>query len=1113
MQGYSGPAAGTGITLLVQELPLVITKVSTAVGGDGAYVTTTITGAQFSAAATVQFSRPGIAEYTPVSYQVVNSTEIIAVFDFTGAPLGSYDVIVTNPDGSAAIVPYDFLVQQVVEPDVTIGIGGNRTILAGDSQDYSIQLDNLGNLDAAYTFFQVGVPQLGTNYVVYGLPYLTFTSDVSGQPSNLATSANANVPYSAITGITNTNGQLITSGFLLNADAGSSSGFTVNVQTYPGLEALNARAFNSFAATLDAIAPSLAPLLANGASGLPAWWEAYKALVSQGNPQLKGVLDQLDFVGDYNADVAIPSADVIPYIPFRFDIFAAATTMTRDEFVTYMTNQALSLRTNIIAAEGTANAPPASLLALIGDPTRFVNLELAALESAGILTPVDGVPPIDTQEDIQSLISVLTSGILYGPAGSSVRSTGDLLGFFSELTTLYGSNLSTPAPTSGSVVPAGGDYESGTPLPVLQTLADYNLNLTAPTNFEAFNVYVPWVPFEDRGAALPADYQINGPVPNAADPFASLNFSNYFNNQGAVNASASITGPQTDQTNGFLPGGTALPYTINFQNNAGSSSYVNQVTIVVQLDPSLDPHTFQLGAIKVGGITISVPAGRSSFSQDIDFTATLGFVLRVSAGIDLSQNPASAKWVIQAIDPLTGEPLTDATRGLLMPNDATGAGAGYVSWSAQVKPDIATGTLISESAAIVYDTKPPETTLTLTQAVDEVPPTTTLTVTQIGTTNAYMVKYNVVDDEGGSGFAHVTLYVATDGGNYAIWQSQLSSASGTLVYTGAAGHTYQFLGLATDNAGNQEQPKSTTAAVPSDGSAVNLGTTPTVTTTAANFGQAPAPVVTQSTNALFTAAQKDVPSAVPTSRASGFTSILAPFIGEDFVAGITESEAGIGPQAIVQRPDGSFLISGGANRGTLYLVPATGTLTPVPLITLDQPIVNMAFDKLGDLWATTAGGPLLQIDPVTGQVLGSYGTGITNAIAVDPRLRHDLCQHGSRHLDLRPGHPCVHAVEPRPEPSGQLDCGRQPGRCLGRHPAGSQHGGGVQRPAARRHPAHLQQPDRQHCLRPGRHRAGRAAVCLAQLRRHRCQWDRVYQQRPDDGRCGDPAAGGAGQRR
>ena len=984
VQGYSGPSTGTNITLLAEELPLLITDVETDVGGAGAYVTTTISGAQFSTGATVKLTRPDIAEYTPVSYQVINSTEIIAVFDLTGAPYGSYDLVVTNPDGSQAIIPYRFLIEQVVEPDVTIGIGGNRTILAGDSQDYSIQLDNTGNLDAPYTFFQVGVPQLGNNFIVYNLPYLTFSSNVSGQPTNLATSANANVPYSSIAGITDTNGQLITSGFLLNSAGESSSGFTVNVQTYPGLEALNARAFNSFRAEAATFAPSLDSLLANGASGLAAWWTAFKALVADGNAQLQSTLDQIDFVGDYNNNTAIPSADVIPYIPFSFSIFAAATTMTRDEFVTYMTNQALTLRTNILASVGTANAAPAPLLALVADPTRFVNLELAALEAAGILQPVGGIPPISTEQDIQSLISVITSGILYGPSGSSIRSTGNLIGFFDNLLTLYGSNLSLTAQLAGAASPAGGEYDSTVPIPALQTLSQYNLNLTSPTAFEAFNIYVPWIPFEDRGAGLPADYQINGPVPNASDPFATLNFANYFSNPGAVATSVSLTGPQTDATMGFLPAAAALPYTVNFQNNPTAGTYVNSITIVTQLDPSMDPTTFQLGAIKIGNITVNVPAGQSTFTQDIDFTATRGFILRVSAGIDLSQNPASAKWVIQAIDPLTGEVLTDSTRGLLMPNDAQSDGAGYVSYTVQLKPDVATGTLVSASAAVVTDTQPPENTETLTQAVDETPPTTTLTATRIGASNAYNVVYHSADDAGGSGLANVTLYVAVDGGNYTVWQSKLTAASGSYVYMGSAGHTYQFLGLATDNAGNQEQPASSTPQVPVTTSSVNLGTTPVVTTTAPNFGIAPTPATTLSTNVLFTAAQQNVPSAVPATRASDFTSVLAPFVGEDFADGFTQSEGGIGPQAIVELPDGSFLISGGANRGSLYLVAPDGTIGVTPLITLAQPIVNMAFDLSGELWATTAGGPLLQLDPVTGAILASYGEGITNAIAVDP---------------------------------------------------------------------------------------------------------------------------------
>ena len=84
------------------------------------------------------------------------------------------------------------------------------------------------------------------------------------------------------------------------------------------------------------------------------------------------------------------------------------------------------------------------------------------------------------------------------------------------------------------------------------------------------------------------------------------------------------------------------------------------------------------------------------------------------------------------------------------------------------------------------------------------------------------------------------------------------------------------------------------------------------------------PVDQPSTNALFTAAQQDVPNARRQLAGQRFTSILAPFVGEDFANGIAQSEAGIGPQAIVELPDGTFLISGGANRGSLYHVGSEG---------------------------------------------------------------------------------------------------------------------------------------------------------------------------------------------
>src|SRR3546814_6338905 len=66
----------------------------------------------------------------------------------------------------------------------------------------------------------------------------------------------------------NTNVQLITSGFLYDHPADGFTGFTFNVLTYPGLKAMSDRSFEAFREQMSISFPSLDDLLAGGEGGL-----------------------------------------------------------------------------------------------------------------------------------------------------------------------------------------------------------------------------------------------------------------------------------------------------------------------------------------------------------------------------------------------------------------------------------------------------------------------------------------------------------------------------------------------------------------------------------------------------------------------------------------------------------------------------------------------------------------------------------------------------------------------------------------------------------------------------------------------------------------------------
>ena len=79
--------------------------------------------------------------------------------------------------------------------------------------------------------------------------------------------------------------------------------------------------------------------------------------------------------------------------------------------------------------------------------------------------------------------------------------------------------------------------------------------------------------------------------------------------------------------------------------------------------------------------------------------------------------------------------------------------------------------------------------------------------------------------------------------------------------------------------------------------------------------------------------------------------------------------------AITQAPDDTILISGGVARNEIYRFGLEGGSAATPLTVLDYPIYNLAFDPQGRLWATTGGGPLLQLSDESGQVVAQHADG------------------------------------------------------------------------------------------------------------------------------------------
>src|SRR5262249_45052863 len=250
IRGQSEPGANTPVKLLASLEPFGISDVLPDSGGDSGFVTTTILGARFDPQAVVKLVRPGFAEYEPASYKVVDGTRILATFDLRNAPHGLYDLRVTNPDGHTALVPYRYLVQRGIEPDVTIGLGGPRDLFPSNLGLYQFTIQSQTNVDTPYVFFQFGIPNLGpgTPDPTKQSTKLVFQTDLRGGPQG---AAGQDLPWASLDAAVNTTGEVLAPGYVLDLPDRGATSLTFTAQTYPWLARLRIENPVAFANLLD----------------------------------------------------------------------------------------------------------------------------------------------------------------------------------------------------------------------------------------------------------------------------------------------------------------------------------------------------------------------------------------------------------------------------------------------------------------------------------------------------------------------------------------------------------------------------------------------------------------------------------------------------------------------------------------------------------------------------------------------------------------------------------------------------------------------------------------------------------------------------------------------
>jgi hypothetical protein len=169
---------------------------------------------------------------------------------------------------------------------------------------------------------------------------------------------------------------------------------------------------------------------------------------------------------------------------------------------------------------------------------------------------------------------------------------------------------------------------------------------------------------------------------HAAIPPSNTTNSNTSQSVNSMDPNSKV-GPAGYGPSDFVVPGATFPYRIDFENDPKATAPTQRVDITDHLDSNLDWNTFQLSGFGFGDTNIDIPTGGQHYETALPMTYN-GQTFQVMVQLDFNAQTGTFHAAFQSIDPTTDLP-PDVLTGFLPPEDGTGRGDGYVSYSIQAK--------------------------------------------------------------------------------------------------------------------------------------------------------------------------------------------------------------------------------------------------------------------------------------------------------------------------------------------------------------------------------------------------------------------------------------------